>query len=119
MPSPNEIDVADPEAEAPTWTSREDFRLVRTAIRMRWPVSDVVRRRVIAEALAILRNPLTSARSKLSASRLLLDTDKVNLEQERRDELGTAADVHTLHVSGGLDLKAMTDDQLQQLIGGQ
>lgn len=110
--------MQDQPGEPPSQATREDLQLVRTAIKSRWPIPAAGRRRIIAEALSIVRNGLASNRSKIAATKVLIEADRINLEQERRDELGTAADVKKIDHSGSIDLKTLTDEQLQQLIDG-
>lgn len=103
--------------EPPTQASRSDFELVRQAAKARWPIPDAIRRRAIAEAAAVIRNPLASNRSKNAAMRFLAEVDKINHEQERRDQ--GIAQVHEHRVTGRIDLANLTDDQLRKLAAGE
>jgi hypothetical protein len=63
--------------------SRSDLRDVRRAIRERWPVPEEVRRRAIDSAAGMVEHG-GDAR-KLAAIRVLLDADRLNLEQAKLD----------------------------------
>jgi hypothetical protein len=65
---------------------RQDFRLVRPAIREWWPITDQIRQQVMDEAARIVPGGRTPA-LQLAAAKVLLAADLVNARREaNRDE---------------------------------
>jgi len=67
------------------WPSRSDIHLMKTAIRQRWPMTDEMRAQILRRLERVLEESRTD-RSVVAAARALIDVDRVNQEQEIRDE---------------------------------
>jgi hypothetical protein len=63
--------------------SRADARLIRRAIRLRWPTKKSVRNKAIQRLEAMLNDD--DGRVVVAAAKALIDADKVNLEQSERE----------------------------------
>lgn len=106
--------------EPPIPASRADMQLVRRADRERWPIPPALRRLWMARIAAATRSDLCTPKTLNAIGKTLAQLDKLNMEQAKRDELGTAAQVVQHEHSGRveIDVKTLTDAQLQQLIDG-
>jgi hypothetical protein len=100
--------------------SKRTADLVRRAIKERWPIPEHLRER-LPEILASIAEKSTDDRARVAAGKTLLEADKLNQEQERRDQrIPDRVDV----TSGGkpiaaaipVDLKALSDEQLRREI---
>lgn len=64
---------------------RKEINLIRRAIKERWPIKQSLRPKLAKELEeALLQND--DVRSKIAAARALLEADKLNMEQEKRDQ---------------------------------
>lgn len=63
--------------------TRADLRLIETAIRDRWPISESARADVIARLELIALDDSQKTRVQLAAIRALIAADRVNLEEIR------------------------------------
>lgn len=63
---------------------RADARMVGTAMRQRWPISDAIRVK-LADRLSGIVLDSEDDRTVVAAAKALIDADKLNLEQEKRD----------------------------------
>jgi hypothetical protein len=64
---------------------RWEMRLARRAMKQRWPISDQLRKDIVTRLRAVIRAP-ECERSLVHAAKALLDADKLNMEQEKRDQ---------------------------------
>lgn len=67
--------------KVPLW----EIRLARRAIKNRWPINAKLRKKVIRQLEGVLDDGKSDARSLVHASKALLDADRLNMEQEKRD----------------------------------
>lgn len=70
---------------APSKSDRHDAKVIGRAIRERWPIPDDVRASIPLFLGAIVAGS-DDARAQVAAARALIEADKVNMEQEKRDE---------------------------------
>ena len=59
-----------------------DVRLIRRAIRCRWPVSDRIRKLVVDRAEGVVADAAAKTDHVIAVSRLLLDADCANMREE-------------------------------------
>lgn len=86
-----------------------EIKMARKAFRQRWPMTDAARKKVMEELIKVVKKP-TSQPCCVQAARALIEADKQNMEQEKRD-LGIADRVDL--TSGGQPLTKVilgTDD---------
>lgn len=70
-------------AEAPDGTTKSDVRLEGRALRQRWALSDDDRKRLLERQVRLALDPDVPDRVANTASKNVLDMDKINLEAER------------------------------------
>lgn len=80
----NEEFLVTPSPEQSAKTVRHDAALARRAIRERWPISDE-KRAIVVERLATIVEACDDERATVRAASALLEADKLNMEQEKRD----------------------------------
>lgn len=86
-----------------------EAKLVARALRQRWPMTDDQRCKAIEKLQGIIETS-DDTRAIVSAVKALLISDKLNMEQEKRD-LGIPDRVDI--TSGGMAVGGLTDEQLQ------
>lgn len=83
--------------------SKSDMVLLRRAVNARWPIPESERPAIVTQMCATVAGA-DDDRSRIAAAKVLAAMDKLNMDQEKRDELGTAADVHHHAISGTLEI---------------
>lgn len=83
--------------------------LIKRALRQRWPIPDVARKAAIAECRAVLANGNAPTREKLSAAKILIMADRLNLEQEKHAEPPPPPPSPSVTVNVGLDLSTYAE----------
>lgn len=86
------------------------MELYRRAFKERWPIPPELRPQLAEEMRKVLLQS-DDIRTKVAAAKALLEADKVNLEQEKRDAGG---DVLNINLKGrvGISPEELTDEQL-------
>jgi hypothetical protein len=64
---------------------RADIATIHSAITSRWPISEELKAHIVETIVSIVRDS-KYARNKIAAARVLLDIDRINLEQEKREQ---------------------------------
>lgn len=80
--------------------SKADAKLVRQAIRQRWPVSKAMRSEVLEIAQKVMRSP-GHARDITACLKIILEADKVNIAAMKLDQPVVGAQVN-VGVAGGI-----------------
>ena len=62
-----------------------DVRLVGRAVKSRWAVPERLREQLVIQLETILGADGVAEQTKVAAARVILEADKLNLEQEKRD----------------------------------
>ena len=70
-----------------------DAKLVRTAIRNRWPVTKEMRENVLSVAESVMRDG--NPRDSIAAAKILLEADKINVAVTKLDQVDQAAPSQT------------------------
>jgi hypothetical protein len=73
--------------------SRSDLALYRKAVRERWPIDPAKRPAIVEEMVRLVEAPGADEgepsevdhRTRVAAAKVLLEMDRLNLEQEKRD----------------------------------
>jgi hypothetical protein len=89
------------ETATPETPSRADVRLVGRAVKSRWPIPDSERKGIVDVLIATVAEG-QSERTQVAAAQVLMNMDKLNLEQERRDQ--KIPDYHEHALSGTLEV---------------
>ena len=92
--------------------------IYRAAVNNGYNLTHEQRRAIVREAFCVLESPDSEARERLSAAKVLLAADKLDLEAEKlqRGVVGNQTNVQ-VNVSNGLDLSKLTVEQLKALAG--
>lgn len=112
-----DADLGGSGGDSPPPLTARDTRMVERALRQRWPIPEGLRERLPAELAKVIESRRASHRNKIAAARALLEADKLNLEQERRDQGG---DTLNVNVSGSVrhehhDLSQLSVEELRAL----
>lgn len=119
-PGPTPPDDSAPSALSETELSRQDIALVRRAVNQRWPMTPEKREVVIAALGRIVERGLDDVpipglddgprpsgdRDVIAAAKALIDADRLNMEQEKRDEAIPDRVVHEHHFA------SLSDEEL-------
>jgi hypothetical protein len=76
--------------------TKSDMKLLEQAFRNRWPVPDGVKRQAMMAIQKILKNPKSSDRLILSATRTLILMEQQNMEDQHHQD-GTTKNVNVTH----------------------
>jgi hypothetical protein len=92
-------------------TTREEAALLRRAIRERWPIKPEYREGIANRMVAIAIDSKSGARASISAARVLVAADKLNLDEELK---ATPDQIEVTH-SGTVDIRGA----IGELLGNQ
>lgn len=98
---PTEIDITPGET-----LSRSEIRTIVAAAKARWPLSEAMREDIVRE-LHTTATTAESERCRAVALKAIVDLDKLNMEQEKRDAIGFA-EVHEHQHTGQVLLTPTT-----------
>lgn len=85
----------------------KDMGLYHKAIKQRWPVRDETKLKIVQLAETTLDNQEAALKDKMSAARMVVNIDRLNMEDER---------LHTPNVNINVNVKALSNDELEQRI---
>lgn len=105
----------------PETMSRSDIRLVGQAARSRWPIPEDRKGELVTDLIATATTA-EHDRDRVSAAKVLLELDRLNMEQEKRDAVGYAEQVKHHHEHTGqvhIDVTTLSNDQLERLARGE
>lgn len=71
-----------------------DTRLVQRALRERWKIPEEIREILPAEMTLLLKDRALSTRERISAAKVLIEADRLNMEQEKHDSPATKVVEH-------------------------
>lgn len=95
-----------------------DLRLLRRAIRERWPLTDEQRAKLPLWLVEIVGDDELDVRGRVGAAKVIVEMDKLNMMQEQHDQGGQRVNVDV--TSGGkplgADLKGMSTEQLEERV---
>lgn len=97
---------------------RADTALIARAVKERWNIPGPAREEIPEVLRSIALNPERSARDRIAASKGLVESDKLNMEQERRADGGN--DGLTVNVGVGVNLSLSLEERrgrLAELLG--
>jgi hypothetical protein len=123
MSTPASDDDMEEPGEVP---SRSDITLFGRAAR-NWPIDDAKRGEIVDALMGVVRapgiagasgpdgdrSPIVDNRTRVSAARVLLDIDRLKMEQERRDLC--IPEYHEHRHRGSIDLAMLTPGELADL----
>lgn len=95
-----------------------NIKLAAQAIRQRWPMS-AEQRKEIVDWLLIVVACTDDARAKVNAAKALIEADKLNMEQEKRDQcIPDRIDVTSggRPIASAAELQSLTDEELDRQI---
>lgn len=72
-------------SDAPELPSKSDMATLRRAVRERWPIPEAERPAIVAQMCAVIVGS-DEDRSRIAAAKVLAAMDKLNMEQEKRDD---------------------------------
>jgi hypothetical protein len=69
----------------PEVPSRSDMALLRRAVNARWPIPEAERPAIVSQMIATVVGA-DDDRSRIAAAKVIAAMDKLNMEQEKRDD---------------------------------
>ncbi len=96
-----------------------DLRLLRRAIRERWPLTDEQREKLPLWLVKIVGDEDLDVRGRVGAAKVIVEMDKLNMAQEQADAGGAKVNIDV--TSGGKPLQAteyakLSTEQLEELL---
>ena len=92
-----------------------DTRMIEKAIRERWPIPEGKRPAIAQMLCDVAESKDASDRGKIAAAKALIEIDKLNMEQERRDLEIPEYHVQRVEV---VSPDQLTDEQLASIAAG-
>lgn len=67
-------------------TAREEANMIQRAIKNRWPIPEKYREGIVTRLVKVALDPESGVRAAVAASRVLIQADKLNLDEENKDK---------------------------------
>lgn len=106
---PKDGERSDVDREESGLTPREEAAIIRRAIRERWPIAEQYRDGIMKRLTSIALNPESGVRASVTAARVIIAADKLNLDEELKEK----PDKLDVNHSGTIELRGV----LEQLLG--
>jgi hypothetical protein len=89
---------------------RETLKLVEQALSKRWDISEATKKRLAGTIVAIVLDPNSSARTRISAMRVIAQLESQNLDAEMKAVDKVAADLIDVQYNSGREIREAYDE---------